>query len=77
MLHTHVRTQKLAKDRVKVEAPGSSFTEVFSVSEQSSPIPCNHLAPISAGSVVSISLNRERPRLCHPLEDHYVVAGLG
>lgn len=54
ILHAHVHTQEFGKDKVGVEAHASSFMEVFSVSEQRSLILLNHLAPISAGSAVSI-----------------------
>ena len=36
-----------------VEVAASSFMEVFSISEQKSPIFLKHLAPISEGSAVS------------------------
>lgn len=59
-----------------MEVAALSFMEVFSISEQKSPIFLTHLAPISEGSAVSSYLNGGRLRLCHPREDHYLVAGL-
>lgn len=75
-MYTHVHTEKLANDRVGVEVAALSFMEVFSISEKRNPPFLNHLAPISAGSAVSIDLNWGRLCLCHPREDHYSVAGV-